>query len=218
MTQQAITRFDIDNLNTNATRALAEAEPSLRASIAKRQESARAVALAMTVADLRERVGGSVKSGKAELVEAYAQKIANGSPSSKELDQRIMEANMDGNLAYTLNRMMKQGDDARAAMERLHEEHPQDRMRKLRTHLIALHVGEIADRVLRDAVDYGTDLRDAVQHEFVTAVRALLRYADTHLEGTSCFLSEEQVAAANIFRRDLGGVMPPMDVPARRLI
>jgi DNA primase len=172
MAEQTVTRFDIDNLDTNAVRALAIKRRELDDAIAKRETKARMEGEAMTIAGLKAEVGQmpvgapNRPSTKDDWVALYVAKVSQDTLYAKELKRLTKEAHRDERIAATLNGMLDAADEADEALRTLvNGSGGRLLVSKLRwesdSHMIIQATAMWARRVLAE-VQKGQDLRDAV--------------------------------------------------------
>lgn len=178
----AITRFDIDNLNTAATRALAEAKPTLDEAIAKHQARARERMNGLTITELRKLLPADTKAvNKAEWVElAVKQEVGNG-VHYRKLNELLREAHRDELLARQLNTLL---DDSDTADERIRQLAADNSGRGMFVKLAwsldhcfaAQAAGFIAREVLRGVVEHQGELRQIALDYLRDAVKKIIDF------------------------------------------
>jgi len=207
-------RFNIDTLDTPATRALAEAKDVLLDAVATRTREAYEAAEEMTVAELKEFVGKPVNAKpatKADWVELYINQESKKTAAAQTLKQLQKEAQRDRHLAEKLNDFLDASDTADKELRELaNDSNGRALYAVMRWQVDSIAIAQLtasrAIRVLR-AVQKGDDLRDAVLAALAEAMETLFEFPSAVLaNGLSSMLKADyllEAAAAERFRSAL---------------
>lgn len=209
------TRFDTDNMNTPATRALAEAEPILEPRIAKFADELREKANGMTIAELRDLVTLSQYDAKpatkADWVERFVKQEVAKTSSAKSLAEKRDAVSNDRRIMMALNEFMNDADKAREEIANLSSIHVSSQARHLRSAHIAIHLGDIAADILQGVTEHDADLGDLTRKTVIAAIRIVLRSLGGGLR------SEEEIAANDRFRDRMIYRMPEFAISSNDL-
>lgn len=220
-----INRFDLDNLKTDATRALDEQGAELAKTIEVLRELNRERAQKMTTAELRTGLGADAQNiakgaTKAHLVESYVKKYVDDTSAAKELDTLYTNARADRRIAAMLNQMLDTADRAQVELfGKLRDTYISSQVSILRSAIIDRYVGAIAARVLAHVIE-GHDLRTVVISEYIDAIKMALAFVGTN-SGNFCntgLRDEEEIIAANWFRQEVARRLPDTEISMDRFI
>lgn len=173
------TTLNHEELDTAASRALAEQSETLKAAIDEAREAARAFASTMTKDKIAAALGSNARGGKDALIEEYADNAASNSDAQKELTRLEVAAATDRWMAKGLNDMITA---AAAASATLVEYATTPRYinwlaGQADKTVVAQHLAGHAAGVI-DAVTRGYELREVVQATAGNALRKILGAVD----------------------------------------
>jgi hypothetical protein len=207
-------RIDIDNLDTAATRALAEVKDVLQDAIATRAQEALEAAEKMTSAELKDFVvkpANAKPTTKADWIKLYVYQESQKTAAAATLKKLQREAGRDQALAEKLNGFLDDSDTADHELRELvNGSNGRAMYAKLRWQADSAAIAQLtatrAVRVLR-AVEKGDDLRDAVLAGIADAMEVLFEFPSAVLSnGLSSMLKADylmEALAAERFRSAL---------------
>ncbi len=211
-----MTRFDLDNLDTPAIRALAERQPELEKAIAERRAREEETAHAMSIADIKQCLGkldnGENPKTKAEWVKLYVDKAVAATPYAANLRTLERDAHMDRLLAKTLNKMMDDADDAREQVTKLSEVHIWRQMAVLESAIITQYQARHAAEIITGVVEYNANLQELAQIVVAKVVKMLI----STIDGRG-LTEPQEIKAAKAFYDTMKWNMPEFDLKSRDL-
>lgn len=216
MTSTAHTaRFDIDNLDTAAGRALREQEPVLKAAIARTQEQARYLAAGMTVTSLRDELHGPYENGKPssrpEWEALFVKRRTAASPEARTLKALTREAGRDVRIAVALNGMMDAASEKLRDVQR-HADTPSPSAAYAELRWDMDELGATAATAgyatcVLNAVQKGEDLRSAVLQQLGHALEVIFDLpGQIRAEGVGSVMKAQMLAyaqGAERFRQEM---------------
>lgn len=209
-------RFDTDNMNTPAVRALAEAEPLLEPRIARYAEDLREKANTYTIAELRDLVAaspyGAKPATKADWVEAFVKQQVAETASAKKLNELREAVSADRRIMLALNGFLDGADKAREEIANLASIHISSQARYLYKAHVAIYVGDIAADIIQGVTEFDADLGDLTRKAVISAMRLVF----SAVTGTG-LRSEEEIVAADRFRSLMIYRMPEFTISSHDL-
>jgi hypothetical protein len=223
MTQQAITRFDLDNLDTPAMRKLTEQREDLEREVAAHRASLTERGNSETVETLQRlvtRLGFEKPKNKADWVEMYVSERIAEIPAHRLLGWLRSEAQADRSLARTLNEMMDEGSDEQAAtdMANIARLHFTAMVGAVEGVIVRRATAQRARRLHRLVANGVAPLREAAIGEALSALKDMQQYIGVGGRIGGTLLSEPEAVAANIFCQRILAHLPEVPLTSKDLL